>query len=124
MYAPNPRIEHLLEVVGFDDVTKIGHFKINDFLITSLVERWRLETHTFHLPIGECMVTFEDMALQLGLKIEGKLVTGPTFFVWEELCYELLGFIPLKGEALIGSTIKLKWLIDHTIALPDEPTKQ
>nr|KYP43678.1 Serine/threonine protein phosphatase 7 long form isogeny [Cajanus cajan] len=70
------------------------------------------------------MVTLEHVALQLGLRIDDKPVTGPTFFDWDELCYELLGFLPLKGEALVGSSIKLKWLRDHTIALPDEPTEQ
>uniref|UniRef100_A0A151UGM0 Serine/threonine protein phosphatase 7 long form isogeny n=1 Tax=Cajanus cajan TaxID=3821 RepID=A0A151UGM0_CAJCA len=89
-----------------------------------VVERWRPETHTFHLPIGECMVTSKDVALQLGLRIDRKPVTRPTFFDWDELCYELLGFIPIKGEALIESTIKLKWLRDHTIVLPDEPIEQ
>jgi Plant mobile domain len=29
-------------------------------LITTLVERWRLETSTFHLPVGEMTVTLED----------------------------------------------------------------
>nr|KYP55519.1 Serine/threonine protein phosphatase 7 long form isogeny [Cajanus cajan] len=70
------------------------------------------------------MVTLKDVALQLGLRINGKPVTGPTFFVWDELCYELLGFVAPKGEALVDSTIKLKWLRDHTIALLDEPTEQ
>nr|KYP53675.1 Serine/threonine protein phosphatase 7 long form isogeny [Cajanus cajan] len=60
MPAPDPRIEHLLEVV---EVAKIRHFKIDDCLITSLVERWRLEKHIFHLPVGECMVTLEDVVL-------------------------------------------------------------
>nr|KYP31864.1 Serine/threonine protein phosphatase 7 long form isogeny [Cajanus cajan]KYP41944.1 Serine/threonine protein phosphatase 7 long form isogeny [Cajanus cajan] len=124
MPTPDPRIEHLLEVAGFGEVAKIRHFKIDDCLIMSLVERWIPETHTFHLPVGECTVTLEDVALQLGLGINGKPVTGPTFFDWDKLCYELLGFVPPKGEALVGSSIKLKWLRDRTIALPDEPTKQ
>nr|KYP45174.1 Serine/threonine protein phosphatase 7 long form isogeny [Cajanus cajan] len=63
------------------------------------------------------MVTLEDVTLQLGLRIDGKPVTRPTLFDWDELCYELLGFVPPKGEALVGSSIKLKWL-------PDEPTEQ
>nr|KYP31706.1 Serine/threonine protein phosphatase 7 long form isogeny [Cajanus cajan] len=85
MPAPNPRIENFLEVVGFADVAKIRHFKIDGSLITSLVERWRLEIHIFHLPIGECKITLEDVALQLGLKVDGKVATRPTFFDWEEL---------------------------------------
>nr|KYP43631.1 Serine/threonine protein phosphatase 7 long form isogeny [Cajanus cajan] len=124
MPTPDPRIEHLLGVAGFGEVAKIRHFKIDDCLITSLVERWKPEIHTFHLPVGECTVTLEDVALQLGLRIDGKPVTEPTFYDWDELCYELLGFVLPKGEALVGSSIKLKWLRDHTIALSDEPTEQ
>nr|KYP35490.1 Serine/threonine protein phosphatase 7 long form isogeny [Cajanus cajan] len=115
MPTPDPRIEHLLEVAGFGEVAKIRHFKIDDCLITSLVERWRPKTHTFHLPVGECTVTLEDMALQLGLRIGDKPVIGPTFFDRDELCYELLGFVPPKGEALVGLTIKLKWLRDQQL---------
>ncbi|MFQ6624370.1 hypothetical protein Gotur_004307, partial [Gossypium turneri] len=42
----------------------------------ALVERWRPETHTFHLSCGECTVTLEDVALQLGLPIDGNAITG------------------------------------------------
>nr|KYP31862.1 Serine/threonine protein phosphatase 7 long form isogeny [Cajanus cajan] len=63
MLLPDPRIENLLEVASFSEVAKIRHFKIDDSLITFLVERWRLETHIFHLPIGECTITLEDVTL-------------------------------------------------------------
>ncbi|KAG4926985.1 hypothetical protein JHK85_053471 [Glycine max] len=37
-----------------------------------LVERWRPESHIFHLPVGECIITLEDVALQLGLHVDGR----------------------------------------------------
>ncbi|MBA0664025.1 hypothetical protein Goklo_004101, partial [Gossypium klotzschianum] len=37
----------------------------------ALVERWRLETQTFHLSCGECTITLEDVHLQLGLPWTG-----------------------------------------------------
>ena len=40
-------------------------------LLTALVDRWRPETHTFHLPFGEMAPTLQDVALLLGLPITG-----------------------------------------------------
>ncbi|MFQ6622555.1 hypothetical protein Gotur_002637, partial [Gossypium turneri] len=45
-------------------------------LLSALVKRWRPETHTFHLSCGECTVTLEDVAVQLGLPIDGNAVMG------------------------------------------------
>ena len=45
-------------------------------LIAALVERWRRETNTFHLPVGEMTITLEDVALLLGLAIDGEPVIG------------------------------------------------
>jgi len=36
---------------------------INRHLVTELMERWRTKTHTFHLQLGETIVTLEDLAL-------------------------------------------------------------
>ncbi|RVX06235.1 Serine/threonine-protein phosphatase 7 long form-like [Vitis vinifera] len=58
---------------GFYGVYRIGHITLDWGLITSLVERWRLETHTFHLPVGDMTITLQDVAVILGLR-----VTPPT----------------------------------------------
>ena len=50
----------------------------NAAALTALVDRWRPETHTFHLPCGELTVTLEDVAMILGLPIRGQAVTGDT----------------------------------------------
>ncbi|KAK5772454.1 hypothetical protein PVK06_048743 [Gossypium arboreum] len=50
--------------------------KFDPTLISSLVERRRLETYTFYLPCGECTITPKDMQLQLGLSVDGSVVTG------------------------------------------------
>ena len=65
---------------GFLDVAKLGKVKIDDTLVTALVERWRPELHIFHLLVGECIITLEDVALQLGLRIDGRPVTDPTYY--------------------------------------------
>ncbi|XP_015969968.1 protein MAINTENANCE OF MERISTEMS-like [Arachis duranensis] len=39
---------------------------------SALVQRWRPETHTFVLPVGEVTVTLEDVAHIFGLPIDGE----------------------------------------------------
>ncbi|MBA0862409.1 hypothetical protein Goshw_008065 [Gossypium schwendimanii] len=48
------------------DQMKMG-CKLDPKLISTFVERWRHETHTFYLPCRECTITLEDVQLQLGL---------------------------------------------------------
>ena len=45
-------------------------------LLTALVDRWRPETHTFHLPCGEMAPTLQDVVYLLGLPLGGEAV-GP-----------------------------------------------
>jgi hypothetical protein len=45
-------------------------------LLAALADRWRPETHTFHLPCGEMAPTLQDVTYLLGLPITGEAV-GP-----------------------------------------------
>ena len=45
-------------------------------LLTAFVDRWRPETHSFHLPCGEVSITMQDVAMILGLPLEGNVVIG------------------------------------------------
>lgn len=75
---PSVVIFPYLEQVSFAKVEKISSLKIDSKLVAALLERRRLETHTFHLPTGEYAITLEDMSMLLGLRINGKLVNDPT----------------------------------------------
>ncbi|KAI5421217.1 hypothetical protein KIW84_044885 [Lathyrus oleraceus] len=70
--------------------------------ILALLERWRPKTHTFHLPIGECTVTLEDVYMLLGLRIDGKAVNGRVNQN-NSICNELLGD-PLLDDETEGET--------------------
>ena len=118
---PEPQIIPLLSCTGFQHIALIKQCKIDPALITALVERWRPETHTFHLPWGKCTITLEDVALQLDIRVDGRVVVGPSFLHWDELCHELLGEVPPEN-ARKGATLKLTWLLSILRApLPEEP---
>ncbi|MBA0853134.1 hypothetical protein Goshw_013890 [Gossypium schwendimanii] len=73
---PSPLIENYLREAGFWHVAIIGQgCKLDPKLISALIERWRPETHTFHLSCGKCTITLEDVQLQLGLAVYGSALT-------------------------------------------------
>jgi len=83
-------VKNLIHHAEFRQFLTLTHIKINHHLITVLVERWRTETHTFHLPLGEAIVTLEDVAIQLGLPIDGEPITGVSNSDLVPLCGHLL----------------------------------
>ncbi|QHO08960.1 uncharacterized protein DS421_14g477170 [Arachis hypogaea] len=74
----NPMVENYLRATGFYHVSKIGVIRGFHPLLAALVERWRPETHTFVLPVGEVTVTLEDVAHIFGLPIDREPVSGWT----------------------------------------------
>ena len=40
------------------------------------------------------------------------------------MCYTYLDVVPPKGDAIVGSMIKLKWLCDNMSLLLEQPTQQ
>ncbi|KAH1203035.1 Serine/threonine-protein phosphatase 7 long form [Glycine max] len=102
----------LLRQSGFYWIMKMGYLKINAALISAFIERWRPETHTFHLRCGEATITLQDVSVLLGLRTDGAPLIGSTNFDWADLCEELLGVRPQEGE-LEGSVVKLSWQAHH-----------
>ncbi|RVX07230.1 Serine/threonine-protein phosphatase 7 long form-like [Vitis vinifera] len=81
----DPRLRPYIIRSGFYGVYRIGHITLDWGLITSLVERWRPETHTFHLPVGEMTITLQDVTVILGLRIHGLPITGTCDIDWSLL---------------------------------------
>ncbi|XP_071940085.1 serine/threonine-protein phosphatase 7 long form homolog [Coffea arabica] len=101
-HTPIPdRVCRYIVLVGFEGVLESGYQMIDHSLITSLVERWRSETHTFHLLVGEATVTLQDVEVLWGLHIDGPPVIGVDTYrsiqEWGAICEELIGFSPAVG---------------------------
>ncbi|KAF7814557.1 serine/threonine-protein phosphatase 7 long form-like protein [Senna tora] len=108
---PPPCIVPYLIQAGFYSVSRVGHFEYVRPLIRALVERWRPETHTFHFPQGECTITLQDVALQLGLPCSSYVVTGTEKHNYRELCMELLGIeLPQQRQTRKGQRVSMSWL--------------
>ncbi|QHO21663.1 uncharacterized protein DS421_11g348690 [Arachis hypogaea] len=72
---PDAIVSYLAEA-GFGDTVPLRDFTFDNSLISALVERWRPETHTFHLSWGEVTITLQDVAYHLGLRAHGNPVGG------------------------------------------------
>ncbi|QHO48083.1 uncharacterized protein DS421_1g02590 [Arachis hypogaea] len=57
---------------GFRHAVDLRDFMFDNSLISAFVERWRPETHTFHLPWGEASITLQDVAYHIGLHTTGE----------------------------------------------------
>jgi hypothetical protein len=55
---------------------RLTRFNFDTPLIAAFMDRWRPETHTFHLPVGEMTLSLEDAAMLGGLSCAGE-VMGP-----------------------------------------------
>ncbi|MFQ6659026.1 hypothetical protein Gotur_028068, partial [Gossypium turneri] len=96
---PSPLIENYLREAGFWHVATIGRgCKLDPKLISALIERWRPETHTFHLPFTRSVQSGD----------------------WGTVCYELLGAIL---NNINGGQIEMGWLRD-TFPEPDDDSTE
>ena len=79
MYLPLIVLLFRLSEAGLLTIGRLaesGLAKLDRSLLTALVDRWRPETHTFHLPCGEMSPTLQDVAMLMCLPISGDAV-GP-----------------------------------------------
>ena len=74
----DPRVAAYIIDAGLGGLLRVPDIDLNHALITALVERWRLETHLFHLPHGEMTITLQDMEVIMGLPVNGLPMVGFT----------------------------------------------
>ena len=66
------RYTHLLNRAKLATIARVYRRGVPPFnlaVLTTMIDQWRPETHSFHLLCGEMTITLEDAAMILGLKI-------------------------------------------------------
>ncbi|XP_057723886.1 protein MAIN-LIKE 1-like [Arachis stenosperma] len=98
-----------LQMAGLYHLARLNdrRFRLDEPLVSAFVERWRPEMHTFHMPFGECTITFQDVAYHLGLPVDEHYVSGclADFHLYIEggrpawqWFHELLGVLPPENQ--------------------------
>ena len=84
-------------------LVEVGPIQLDRSLLTALVDRWRPETHTFHLPCGEMTPTLQDVAYLLGLPIVGEAV-GPRVVAasWKDELEARFALVDRYGDGLLA----------------------
>jgi hypothetical protein len=120
-YVPLLRQANLLAVAN---IVHHGMPVFNATAITTMVDRWRSETHSFHLLCGEMTVTLKDVAMILGLPIGGHHVTGHVdSATW---CERVAGFLGHKPPAKVPGVkgqearVRVRWLREEFQECPQD----
>ncbi|KAK1698634.1 hypothetical protein QYE76_015331 [Lolium multiflorum] len=82
-------------LMPFISLVSRGGPNMNPSALTALVDRWRPETHTFHLRAGEMAPTLQDVSMILGLPIQGEpLCMNTASDGWRGQMEDLIGRAP------------------------------
>ena len=122
-YAPweiDARIIPYIQRPTLYDFHLIAYGRVDRALVTALVERWRQETHTFHLPLGKATVTLLDVAVLTRLPIKGHTVctVGRQLESWQDIVHRVLGVRP-PAEVAKGSRLRVTGLAQIFSHLPE-----
>ncbi|XP_073318160.1 serine/threonine-protein phosphatase 7 long form homolog [Primulina huaijiensis] len=116
--------------MGFYGVIHCDSIKYYDnHLLTAIVEKWRRETHTFHLTVGKTTITLQEVAFIWGLNIDDMPITGvDTAYnknTLQQCCATWLGFTPTSSQ-IKGALLYLTALLDHCLnnMINDQSTEE
>ena len=113
-----------LRLLPFIHLVSRSTVNMNPAAITALVDRWRPETHSFHLRTGEMTVTLQDMSMILALPIDGTPVCFSTESDgWRANMEGMIGMSPAlnadpkKNRTPAGATFR--WISTHFSHCPE-----
>lgn len=111
---------------GLTSIQRTNLTKIDPNLVTVFVERWNMETSSFHVPFGEMTITLDDVSCLLHLPIKGVFWTPEHVIkgIVVELAIQYLGVDQSEARRQVcesrGAYYILVWLydifVDHRVA--------
>ncbi|XP_028207268.1 protein MAIN-LIKE 2-like [Glycine soja] len=106
---PVPVIKGLIVTTGLSPLIECSVVTGDLGLISAFVERWHRETNTFHLPVGELMITLDDVSPLLHLPISGAFHNFEALSV-DEAIFLLMELLEVSGEEARAETC---WIYKH-----------
>ncbi|XP_039022509.1 protein MAINTENANCE OF MERISTEMS-like [Hibiscus syriacus] len=119
---PHERLVISLSQSRLYGATFLRGFKVMPTLMSALIERWRPETHTFHLPCGEVTITLEDAAYQLDVPINGMPLVFCNTYKVNVLISNLLGK-DAPTDVIDGLRVRMTWL-EREFRVAEQSTEQ
>lgn len=90
---------------------------MNKVVVSAFVERWYLETNTFHMPFGDMTITLDDVSCLLRILVVDRAVSLPQKLSLDAavtLVFVQLGVSDenAREELVIvwGTSVRLEWL--------------
>lgn len=71
------RVRPYVVIAGLHGRSRLDTVKINHAMLTAVIEWPRQKNHIFHLPVGEAIVTLQDVVVSLRLQIDNRAITSP-----------------------------------------------
>ena len=97
----------------------LQHIEMDHDLLTTLIERWGWETHTFHLYVGEMTPTLQDTTIMLGLPINERELTLLGIQNKVTLCECAFGRVP-SHEIFKRKALYMRWFWENFFELPND----
>jgi len=115
---PNHVIPYVMQA-GFYYIICFQHIKMDHDLLTALIERWRRETHTFHLCVGEMTPILQDTTIMFGLPINERELTLMGIHNKITLYKRAFRRVP-SHEIFKRNALYMRWFWENFFELPDD----
>ncbi|XP_050889851.1 uncharacterized protein LOC127095164 [Lathyrus oleraceus] len=89
-----------LSLFGMKDLCMTGYITVNHRMLNAFVERWHIETSSFHILLGETSITPDDVSCLPHLLIRGKLLDHGRISKGEAL-YFMVDYLGVDPETAL-----------------------